>query len=491
MKINLLLRTAFTLSVLFCFSLSSVSQQIDVKQKSRNDKFLEEWYAGINEAVFAKKYDNKDEDLSESLQPILRSGIQKIITRPDVAYIAGTTKINVSEIAGESMVYSVDGDDFKVTFDAPVKKYNPDAWVEWGNLPDVEDANPHFLWGFYSQLELNLSRPVCVFGMEIATGFYGKYTVSYELYNHSTLIGKITRDIVDVASLFAVEVPAEIPITRVVIKVPWGAYGIGIANIRYSDKCKIAPSGISTQPQSVSVCKGGSHTFMSNGEGEELTYQWYKGNNEIPGANKNTLTITNASYNDYDQYYVVIRDGSYTFISNRVILWVTDPLPAILKFAEFPEPISPGESYPVRLAGYAGVTNYSWDYSNNFAKFAASNTTSNENTLIVSDLARGGVITVELEHVCGNRLMASTVSSKFPMGVENVQSAKVQIYPNPATDMIKVSGCNSEVKLYNATGVLLGTYPANNGTAEIDLSRFVKGVYLVNCDGNTYKIIKK
>ena len=230
---------------------------------------------------------------------------------------------------------------------------------------------------------------------------------------------------------------------------------------------------------------------MVSAEGENSTYQWYKGNNKISGANKNTLTITDASYEDYDQYYVVIKDGISTFISNRVTLWVADPLPEILKFAVFPEPILPNQSYPVKLAGYSDVTAYSWDYSNNFAKFAKDKTTSNENTLKVSNLARGGVITVELEHVCGNRLMASTVSSKYPMGVENVQSDKVQIYPNPATDKIKVSGCNSEVKLYNTAGILLGTYPANDGTAEIDLSHLVKGVYLVRCAGNTYKIIKK
>ena len=488
MKINLLLRTAFILAILFSFSLPSNSQT-KAGSKNKNPNFIEEWHTGVAESVSAKK---SNEDASaETPQPALRAGIQKIFDKPDNDYLAGTVRLDVSGIAGESMVYSVDGDDFSVTFDAPMRKQNPGSWVEWAPLPGVEDTDPHFLWGFYSRLELNLSRPVCVFGLEVATGYYGTFPIALELYNHSTLIGTINRNVVDVAYLFAAQVPGEIPITRAVVKVPWGAYGIGIANIRYSDKCKIAPSGISTQPQSVSVCKGGSHTFMVSDEGGDRTYQWYKGNNRISGATKNTLTITDISYEDYDQYYVVIKDGVSTFISNRVTLWVADPLPRTLKFAIFPEPILPNQSYPVKLLGYSDVTAYSWDYSNNFAKFAKDKTTSNENTLKVSNLARGGVITVELEHVCGNRLMASTVSSKYPMGVENVQSDKVQIYPNPTTDMVKVSGCNSEIKLYNVTGTQLGSYPANNGTVEIDLSRFVKGIYFVKSDGRTYKIIKK
>ena len=488
MKINLLFRTTAILSVLFLFSLPSNSQT-KAGSKNKNPDFLEEWHAGVGEVISAKK-SGRDAS-SESVQPVLRSGIQKIFDRPDNDYIAGTVRLDVSEIEKDVMVYSVDGDDFTVTFDAPMRKQNPGSWVEWAPLPGVEDTDPHFLWGFYTSLELNLSRPVCVFGLEIAAGYYGAFPITLELYNHSTLIGKINRNVEDVAYLFAAEVPGEIPVTRAVIKVPWGTYGIGIANIRFSDKCEMTSSGISGQPQSVSVCKGGNHTFMVSAESENPTYQWYKGNNKISGANKNTLTITNASYEDYDQYHVVIKDGASTFISNRVTLWVTDPLPEVLKFAKFPEPILPNKSYQVKLAGYSGVTNYSWTYSSNFAKFAKNSTASNENTLVVSNIARGGVITVELEHVCGNRLMASTVSSKYPMGVENVQSDKVQIYPNPATDMVKISGCNSEVKLYNAAGTLLGTYLANNGVAEIDLSRLVKGVYLVKCDGNTYKIIKK
>jgi len=489
MKINLLLRTVFLLPVLLFISLPSNSQQANTGYKSKNSHFLDEWFAGLGETISVKKL--MEDVSSESSLPSLRAGIQKIIDRPDSEYIAGTVKLDVTGIENNAMVYSVDGDDFTVTFDAPMKKQNPGSWVEWAPLPEVEDTDPHFLWGFYTSLELNLSRPVCVFGLEIAAGYYGAFPITLELYNHSTLIGKIKRDVVDVASLFAAEVPREIPVTRAVIKVPWGTYGIGIANIRFSDKCEIASSGISTQPQSVSVCKGGSHTFMVGVEGENPTYQWYKGNNQISGANKNTLTITNASHGDYDQYYVVIKDGVSTFISNRVTLWVADPLPEMLKFAEFPEPILPNKSYPVKLAGYADVTNYFWIYSSNFAKFAKDNTTSNENTLKVSNIARGGVITVELEHVCGNRLMARTVDSKYPMGVESVQTGKVQIYPNPVTDIVKISGCNSDVKLYNITGTLLGTYPANNGVAEIDLSHLVKSIYLVKCDGNIYRIIKK
>ncbi len=490
MRKKLLLRAAFLLAVLLSFSLPSIAQQTNINQKSKNNNFLEEWYAGIGKAVSVKKY-NGNEESQDTLSPGLRYGIQKTVDRPDEDYIAKTTRLDLSEIEDKMMVYSVEGDDFSITFDAPMKKQDPASWTEWGFLPDVEDENPHFLWGFYNKLELNLNKPVCVFGLEIATGYYGTFPITLELYNHSTLIGKITRNVKDVASLFAAEVPGEIPINRAVIKVPWDAYGIGIANIRYSDKCNMEPSGISGQPQSIAVCTGGSHTFMVNADGENPTYQWYKGNNKILGANKNTLTITNISDSDYDQYYVVIKDGASTSISNRVTLWVADPLPAIIKFAEFPELIAPNKSYLVKLAGYSDVTNYSWTYSGTNAKFLQKNTKANENTFVTTNLSIGGVLTVELEHVCGNRFGARTATFKSSTGKEDIQANTFQIYPNPTSDVIRISGCDSEVKLYNTSGVLLGTYQVNNGMVEISLSRFAKGVYFINCDGNTHKVIKK
>ncbi len=487
MKINLLLRVVLVLQAAFFF-FPLYSQQTSVNQKSKSNNFLDGWYEGIGEAVSIKKYGNQ-ENTSDS-ESVLRYAIQKIFDKPDEDYVSRTTKMDISGIEDQTMVYSVDGEDFTITFDAPMRKQSPESWLEWAYLPDVEEEKPHFLWGFYTELELNFSKPVCLFGMEVATGYYGTFPITLELYNNTTLIGKVTRTVVDLAALFAVEVPGEIPVTRAVIKVPFSAFGVGIANLRFSDKCDMAPSGIIVHPRSVSVCQGGSHTFSVSAEGEDLIYQWYKGNNKIFGANASTLTITDASYEDYDQYYVMIKDGISTFYSNRVTLWVADPLPNILAFSKFPEVVYPNQSYTMKLAGYMGVTNYSWKFSNVMAGFAQQDTKVNENTFVTSATPRIGTVYVELEHVCGNRTLSKRTEF-YPTGLEEVRSNTLQVYPNPTADVVKISGCNSELQLYNMSGVLLGSYLPNDGTAEINLSHFSKGIYLIKCNGKLYKVIRK
>lgn len=86
------------------------------------------------------------------------------------------------------------------------------------------------------------------------------------------------------------------------------------------------------------------------------------------------------------------------------------------------------------------------------------------------------------------------------LSVEDNESVKVNVYPNPVIDTFKVVtqiSTFNQYTLYNFNGqVILSNKVANNtNEIEIDFSQFSKGIYLLKLDGDnnsgTYKIIKE
>ena len=71
----------------------------------------------------------------------------------------------------------------------------------------------------------------------------------------------------------------------------------------------VAPS-ITQHPQSQTVPVGGSATFSVTALGTPpLTYKWYFNNNPIPAATSASLTIANAGFPDFGNYFVVVGNA--------------------------------------------------------------------------------------------------------------------------------------------------------------------------------------
>ena len=67
------------------------------------------------------------------------------------------------------------------------------------------------------------------------------------------------------------------------------------------------------------------------------------------------------------------------------------------------------------------------------------------------------------------------------------------IYPNPASDFVKISsttGQPSVVKVYNCLGMLVEEIEMNSEEMEINVSDYNSGVYFVEVDGEVVKLIK-
>ncbi|MDR1370900.1 MAG: leucine-rich repeat protein [Dysgonamonadaceae bacterium] len=255
-----------------------------------------------------------------------------------------------------------------------------------------------------------------------------------------------------------------------------------------------------TDLDDASVCAGESHTFEIKVKGENLTYEWYFNNKRIPGANKNTYTVTDANSGNYGNYHAIVRteigDFKASTYSKNVRLWVANPLPETLQFSEFPNPAVTGKTYHIKLFGYSDVTQYVWSYSNDGVTFSpeTGGIGQNETLATFGVLSKGtGVLKATLTHPCGTREATQTILVNYPTGIEEVTVNEIAVSPNPTQGIIKVSGTKSNqiIRVVDITGSLKGTYPTQDGETTIDLSNHSKGTYLIQYDGKTIKAVKK
>jgi hypothetical protein len=112
---------------------------------------------------------------------------------------------------------------------------------------------------------------------------------------------------------------------------------------------------ITNQPVSTTVMVGASATFsVTLADDSSASYQWYKGNSAISGANGSQYTINSAVVSDSGTYYVVITSPCETLQSNPADLTVTQSPQTI----NFPQPASPAEyntSFAVSPSASSGL----------------------------------------------------------------------------------------------------------------------------------------
>jgi parallel beta-helix repeat protein len=78
-------------------------------------------------------------------------------------------------------------------------------------------------------------------------------------------------------------------------------------------------------------------------------------------------------------------------------------------------------------------------------------------------------------------------------GINNLSdNPEIKIFPNPAKNLITISGIeNSEIRILNIQGQLLKTIPLSKSIENIDLSKFVNGIYIVQIKNSKEVFVKK
>lgn len=136
----------------------------------------------------------------------------------------------------------------------------------------------------------------------------------------------------------------------------------------------------------------------------------------------------------------------------------------------FTPTLSGWNSYDIPLSAFTGLT-----------------TTSNISQLIFSGNPSGtGIVFID-----------NVYFSNVPLGVDNFETSKIKVYPNPVANQLTIEGTSNiqEVGVYNVLGQNVVSSKPNASISVLDISNLQIGVYIVKAtiDGKTItsKVIKK
>jgi hypothetical protein len=89
------------------------------------------------------------------------------------------------------------------------------------------------------------------------------------------------------------------------------------------------PPTLITQPTAMIGCEGQPATFSVAASGTNITYQWFKDNNPIPGATSNTYTIASVQQSDAAAYKVTISGACDPAVTSLAAALTVNKAPAV------------------------------------------------------------------------------------------------------------------------------------------------------------------
>ena len=189
-------------------------------------------------------------------------------TDPDAAYVAATTKIDISALGSGTQHSSITDGVLTVNFSSNMEKLGPvpSGLSSWSSPPFSETANPNVLFSLQNvnAMTWNLSQPVTTFGFELQTNSFSAIAITVNYRFSGALVGSITRTVPGPtgARLFAAtRGSGDNPFDRVDISAAGNAAGFFVAQVRYSLVPVTIPVDIDikpgSDPNSINLCSMG------------------------------------------------------------------------------------------------------------------------------------------------------------------------------------------------------------------------------------------
>ena len=142
------------------------------------------------------------------------------------------------------------------------------------------------------------------------------------------------------------------------------------------------PPQITNHPTSTNSCTGENISFSVSAVGSNLTYQWYKGSNQLSGKTQATLTINNATMNDAGDYKCEVSSECGNPVMSNVANLALTQAPSITDKSE-DVTICEGENTTLSVTAIGDNISYQWYKENDIisgatqATYQISNATSN------------------------------------------------------------------------------------------------------------------
>lgn len=231
----------------------------------------------------------------------------------------------------------------------------------------------------------------------------------------------------------------------------------------------VEAANINTQPTAQSVCTGNTATFSVSATGTNIAYQWKKNGaplsngGNISGAQLATLTISNASATDADNYTVEVTGSGNTVVSNTVALTVNST-PAITAQPQ-PQTVCVGGTIALSVTA-TGATTYQW-------KRGSTNVGSNSANLTINNATANdaGQYTCVITNSCGNTTTNAVTVTVNPATVITTQ---------PQAQAVCIGGTLTLNTAATGTGTLSyqwkrGTTPVGTNSSTLTINNVQAG----------------
>jgi uncharacterized protein GlcG (DUF336 family) len=158
-----------------------------------------------------------------------------------------------------------------------------------------------------------------------------------------------------------------------------------------------APPGISSQPQSQSVCQGFSASFTVVASGSGLNYIWRKNGVAIPGANAASYTIGSVTATDAGSYDVVVGTSCNTTTTSSAATLSVNTGAVITSQPAASQTVCEGSSANFSVTATGSGLTYQWRKSGTVITGANSSTY----TIASATLSTAGSYDVVISNNCG------------------------------------------------------------------------------------------
>ena len=234
----------------------------------------------------------------------------------------------------------------------------------------------------------------------------------------------------------------------------------------------------------------------------------------LEDGNGNPLELNIGEYKRFEYSF----DMSSTFVEEmndlEVSLWIQDPVSREIfnsRFAyEYTEHCYPVQNLTADFSEDGSAINVAWEapetgtptgyniYINGVLmeeNYTSTSYTNNELATELYNMPKNHY--VEVRTMYADDKSSVSLMDIFASGVnvsEINETSSFNVYPNPASDFVKVSTDNSQqttVRIYNVLGMLVEEIEINPNETEINVSDYNSGVYFINIQTENGNVTKK
>ena len=156
-------------------------------------------------------------------------------------------------------------------------------------------------------------------------------------------------------------------------------------------------------------------------------------------------------------------------------------------------------SAQVSWTAVQGVNGYEVEYgASGFNQGAGTTVQASTNSASLTGLTANMAYDVYVRSVCGEGVYSAwsnvtSFTTREGEGIDDVNSAAIALYPNPATTTVTISGIEGQatVTVVDMNGRVSGEWKVENGEITLDLTGYAQGAYFVRIVGEQQNAIRK